>query len=122
MRQYFPPLGTLLVLLLLSPPLPALAHAFLTVASPRVGATIAAAPPQLQLTFTEGVEPAFSSVTVRNAAGIVVSLGHCKTAGAANRLSVGLQKLPPGPYRVTWHAVATDLHKTQGSFVFHVGK
>ena len=103
-------------------PLPAAAHAFLATANPRVGSTIAAAPPQLLLNFTEGVEPDLSSVAVTNAAGAVVSIGHCHTAGRADRLAIALGKLPPGAYTVTWHAVAIDLHKTEGHFVFHVRK
>ncbi len=99
----------------------ALAHAFLRSADPAVGSTVAAAPKQVQITFTEGVEPSFSSVEVRNAAGARVDKGDLHAApGAANRLIVGLESLPPGKYKVVWHATATDTHKTQGSFSFTV--
>jgi copper resistance protein C len=28
--------------------------------------------------------------------------------------------LPPGVYRVNWHVLSVDSHKTQGSFTFEV--
>jgi len=28
--------------------------------------------------------------------------------------------LPPGLYKVTWHAVSVDTHRTQGDFSFSV--
>ena len=50
-------------------PAAALAHAMLDRASPRVGSTVAAAPKELMLWFTEKLEPAFSTAEVRNAQG-----------------------------------------------------
>nr|WP_280113455.1 copper resistance protein CopC [Methylobacterium nodulans] len=29
-------------------------------------------------------------------------------------------RLPPGIYRVTWHVVSVDTHRTQGSFTFEI--
>ena len=40
---------------------------------------------------------------------------------AANVMRVGLKSLPPGTYRVLWHALSVDTHTTEGSFSFHVG-
>ena len=37
-------------------------HAFLEHAEPRVGSTVGSPPSSLSLTFTEGIEPAFSKV------------------------------------------------------------
>jgi methionine-rich copper-binding protein CopC len=36
-------------------------------------------------------------------------------------LVVRLSALPAGTYRVTWHVVSMDTHRTQGSFSFQVG-
>ena len=47
----------------------ALAHAFLDHAEPRVGNKVATAPREVTLWFTQKLEPAFSSVSVTNAAG-----------------------------------------------------
>jgi copper resistance protein C len=36
-------------------------------------------------------------------------------------MRVGLKSLSPGTYRVRWHALSVDTHKTEGSFTFRVG-
>ena len=59
------------------------AHAFLDHAEPRVGNKVATAPHEVTLWFTQKLEPAFSSVTVTNAAGERVDTG--KPASAATR-------------------------------------
>ena len=98
---------------------PALAHAFLQSATPAVGSTVAA-PSEVEITFTEGVEPRFSSIAVQDAAGGSVTAGTVHPAGGAARLAVALKPLPPGTYQVSWHATAVDTHRTEGSFRFTV--
>ncbi len=95
------------------------AHAFLDHASPLVGSTVGAAPQEVSLTFTQSLEPAFSTVTVTDANGAEVSQG--KAAVSGNTMRVGLKALGPGSYRVRWHALSVDTHSTEGSFTFHVG-
>ena len=97
------------------------AHAFLRSATPRVGSTVATAPSEVAIDFTEGVEPAFSTIAVTDASGARVDAGPAHLAGADDRLAVALKPLPPGSYHVTWHATATDTHKTEGSYTFTVG-
>jgi methionine-rich copper-binding protein CopC len=104
--------------LLLLAPASAWAHAFLKEASPAVGSTIATAPSTISLDFTEGVEPGFCTVTVQDAAGARVDKGDLH--GSGTHLEIGVGALPPGRYKVTWHATAVDTHKTQGSFTFTV--
>jgi copper resistance protein C len=41
---------------------------------------------------------------------------------AANVMHVGLKPLPPGTYKVLWHALSVDTHTTEGSFSFRVGQ
>jgi len=96
------------------------AHAFLDHAEPRVGSSVAAAPRQLSLWFTQDLEPAFTTVQVQNSAGARVDQGKPRI-GPANVMRVGLKPLPPGAYRVLWHALSVDTHTTEGSFSFHVG-
>ena len=96
------------------------AHAFLDRAEPRVGSSVAVAPRQLSLWFTQDLEPAFSTVEVQNSAGARVDQGKPRI-GPANVMRVGLKPLPPGTYRVLWHALSVDTHTTEGSFSFHVG-
>lgn len=99
------------------------AHAFLDHAVPAVGSTVAHAPAQLSLWFTEGVEPAFSGVTVLNAAGRQVETGKAHRASGTNtELQVPVKQLPPGSYKVEWHVMSVDTHKTEGDYSFTVGK
>jgi methionine-rich copper-binding protein CopC len=116
MRIFF----TVLALLTMALGAPeAQAHAFLDHASPLVGSTVAAAPHEVSLTFTQNLEPAFSTVTVTDSSGAQVSTGNASVSG--NTMRVGLKSVGPGSYRVNWHALSVDTHTTQGSFTFQVG-
>jgi methionine-rich copper-binding protein CopC len=95
------------------------AHAFLDHASPLVGSTVASAPHEVSLTFTQNLEAAFSSVQVTDANGARVDQGKPQVNGSTMR--IGLKSLSPGTYHVHWHALSVDTHKTEGSFTFHVG-
>jgi methionine-rich copper-binding protein CopC len=95
------------------------AHAFLDHASPLVGSTVASAPREVSLTFTQNLESAFSSVQVTDANGARVDQGKAQING--NTMRVGLKSLAAGTYRVRWHALSVDTHKTEGSFTFTVG-
>ena len=99
----------------------ALAHAFLETADPAVGATLSVAPAGVTLTFTEGLEPDFSSLTVEDESGQRIDLGDAHTApDNPMRFSVGLKPLKPGSYKVLWRATSVDTHKTNGSYSFTV--
>lgn len=100
---------------------PAFAHAFLQRASPPVGSEIPVSPANMTITFTEGVEPAFSTIEVQNAQGTRVDKADPHLAGGEQtKLAVDLPKLPPGKYTVIWHATSVDTHKTEGRFTFSV--
>jgi copper resistance protein C len=102
---------------------PAFAHAMLERASPPVGSEAASPPHEIVLTFTEGVEPLFSSIEVRNAEGTVVTTGKPHVAtGNARRLAVDVPELQGGKYTVIWHVTSEDTHKTEGSFQFSVAR
>ena len=96
------------------------AHAFLKTASPAVGSMIKTAPTEVRIDFTEGVEPEFSNITVMDAHGTQVSDGRPHLEGGDTHLAIELKPLAPGRYTVSWHATATDTHRTQGSFAFTV--
>jgi copper resistance protein C len=104
--------------LLLAPP-SVQAHAMLDHASPLVGSTVATAPQELALTFTQNIEPAFSSVQVMDANGARVDSGKPQVSG--NTMHVGLKSLAPGAYKVHWKVLSVDTHTTEGNFSFHVG-
>jgi methionine-rich copper-binding protein CopC len=99
---------------------PALAHAFLDGAVPRVGSEIPAAPAEVVLHFTQGVEPEFSKIEVQDSAGASVTTGAAHMAGDPTHFAVPLRKLPAGIYTVIWHVTSVDTHKTQGKFHFTV--
>jgi copper resistance protein C len=96
------------------------AHAFLDHAEPRVGSTVPTAPRELSLSFTQKLEPAFSSAEVSDANGARVDLG--KPSVSASVMRVRLKQLSAGTYRVRWHVLSVDTHTTEGSFTFQVGQ
>jgi copper resistance protein C len=100
---------------------PAGAHAFLRRADPPAGSVLPTSPHRLLLEFTETVEPAFSAISVTDASGHRMAAGKAQPEGGA-RLAVSLPPLPPGRYRVHWQVTATDTHRTQGSFIFTIGR
>ncbi len=99
----------------------ALAHAQLDHASPPVGGTVAS-PSELRLTFTEGLEPKFSGLTLGAAGGGAAPLGAVGVDPSDAKIMVAkvAKPLAPGVYTVKWHAVSVDTHHTQGSFEFTV--
>jgi len=107
--------------LLLAGPGIADAHALLRTASPPVGGTVHAAPSEVAITFSEGVEPRFSTIEVRDEGGARVDKADPhNAAGGQTRLVVDLQPLKPGRYAVSWSAISVDTHHTEGKFTFTV--
>jgi methionine-rich copper-binding protein CopC len=101
----------------------ALAHPRVLRATPAVGGTVAAAPREVTIRFSEKLEPAFSKVVVRDTEGKQVDKGD----GALDKkdrqlMRASLQPLTAGVYKVEWHAVGTDTHKVDGDFTFTVGQ
>lgn len=87
----------------------------------RRGATFSF-PQTLTLSFSEGIEPAFSGVTVTGPQQHAVATGKL-TRSADNPAEVTLplaEALPPGEYTVAWHVVSVDGHKTKGQYTFSV--
>ncbi len=102
---------------------PASAHAFLESALPRVGSTVAAPPADVQLTFSQAIEPDFSRLQVQDASGASVAAGAAHAAtDDATKFAVPVKKLAPGKYTVIWHVTSADTHKSQGKFSFSVGQ
>src|SRR5260370_4595280 len=94
------------------------AHAFLDRAEPRVGNKVATAPREVTLWFTQKLEPAFSSMTVTNAAGQRVDTGKPRVSGS--QMSVSLRGGGAGTYHVSWRVLSVDTHTTDGNFTFQV--
>ena len=113
-------LAALLMLMMAAAATPAAAHAFLERAVPPVGSELATPPGQIVLTFTEGVEPLFSSIEVRDAHGSVPTGKPRLPPDNARQLVIDLPSLPGGEYTVIWHATSVDTHRTEGSYRFTV--
>ena len=96
---------------------PASAHAFLDHANPGAGAILPAAPGKVMLVFSDDLEPD-SSVQIVDSSGRSVVTGRVMIVG--NCLMAPLRPLAPGKYRVVWHAVSMDDHRTQGAYEFVV--
>jgi methionine-rich copper-binding protein CopC len=97
------------------------AHAFLKDAEPSVGSTVQASPNEVQIRFTENIEPAFSSIQVFDASGKEVDKrdAHLDRSDRG-LLHVSLPRLGPGTYKVVWRVVSVDTHVTNGNFTFRV--
>jgi copper transport protein len=103
-------------------PTAAFAHAALLRTVPEASGTVNVPPRQLELTYSEPVEPRFAIVSVTDVA------GRQKTAGAPRRspanpdtLLVPLKRVPEGWYLVYWRAISVDGHPVRGAFTFAVG-
>ena len=98
----------------------AAAHAMLERAEPRVGNTVAMAPRDVTLWFTQKLEAAFSTISVTDPAGQRIDTGKARVSG--NQMSVSIRAGGAGMYRVIWRALSADAHTTDGSFTFQVGR
>jgi copper resistance protein C len=100
----------------------ALAHAFPQTEEPPDGATVIAAPTTVSITFSESVDAHFSGIIVEDAQGRRADDGGTKPdPNNSRRLGVGLkQPVASGSYKVIWHALSADGHRTQGSYHFTV--
>jgi methionine-rich copper-binding protein CopC len=102
--------------LLLLASAPAFAHAHLVKAVPAAGGMLHDPPSEVTLRFNEKLEPAFSAVIVRDAAGKQIDKGD------RTLIRVTLPALEPGVYKVEWRAMSADTHKINGDFTFKVGQ
>jgi copper transport protein len=102
---------------------PAYAHALLLRSNPAANAVLAEAPAQIELFFSETVEPSLSTISVFDSSGKAVDLGDVRVdPNDPTRMTVSVGSLPDGVYTVAWKAIsATDGHLTSGSFPFAIG-
>lgn len=101
---------------------PAAAHANLSRSNPPANATVNEPPEEIRLWFTETIEPAFSSITLRDSDGNLVNTPDA-VVDDPFQLALAPGDLPNGVYTVSWKVVSkTDGHLTQGSFSFGIGQ
>jgi len=108
-----------LIVALLAPQ-EASAHAFLVKSDPTVG-SVATRPATLSLEFSEAIELPFSGVDVLSASRTPITMEKFHFADEGHKVLVAaLPVLSPGAYRVRWHVVSVDTHRTEGEFTFTV--
>ena len=79
------------------------------------------APREIRLTFTEGIEPAFSRIELATAEGQPIGTGPATVDPRDNtQLVLPLPPLAPGRYRVKWRVVSMDTHPTEGDYMFEI--
>ncbi|HSU04739.1 MAG TPA: copper resistance protein CopC [Acetobacteraceae bacterium] len=112
-----------LMLITLLAPTFAFAHAVLMRSDPPVGGSVATSPPALTITFSERVEPQFTTVKVLDPGNNPVAIGELRPTGADGKtVAASLPKLAPGKYSVVYNATSVDTHKTKGRYTFTVGR
>jgi methionine-rich copper-binding protein CopC len=120
MRFSLPALAALSISM---PALGAAAHAFLDHSDPPAGADLPASPKEIRLTFSEAIEPRFSSIELTTSDGRPVAVGGAVPAPGDNKqLMLAVPPLGPGHYRVQWRVVSVDTHRTEGDFTFTVAR
>ena len=98
----------------------AYAHARPTSYDPAPNAEVST-PSQLTIHFSEPLEPAFSKITLSDASGKGAASDAAQLDAAdARTMHLALQPLVAGRYTVKWIAVATDGHRTQGTYALTV--
>lgn len=107
----------LLVLGLALVSLVALGHTQLSSSIPADDAALAAAPDQLQLTFSEPVT--LTAVSIKDSQGSPYDLGALPTATQRD-FAIPMPALPAGSYVVGWRAVGADTHVVSGEIHFAI--
>jgi copper transport protein len=106
------------------PARPALAHAGLVGTAPANGESLAAAPTEILLRFTEPVVPVPDGIALVDADGVRRHRQPARVVPGAPRdvvlpVPTGLGD---GVYTVTWRVISADSHPLHGAFVFGVGE
>ena len=78
---------------------------------------------QVEIFFSEPLEPELSSISVVDANNLIVDVGDVRVDPSdPTRMTVSLRSLNDGVYTVTWKALSSiDGHQTVGTFPFAVG-
>jgi copper resistance protein C len=109
----------LLCIFLLAVPA-AFAHTHPISMTPAANSTVAP-PDSVTINFSGDLEPKFSSITVTNASGKVVSVAKSVVSSTdAKVMTLALPKLPAGVYTVNWVAVSVDSHREKDSYKFTI--
>ena len=108
----------------LAAPASAFAHASSCRTTPSASVTVNKPPKEVDLTYSEAVEPRFATVSVTEPAGDAGDDRRRRTARrrTPNTLVTPLKpNLPQGWYLVYWRVISADGHPVKGAFTFAVG-
>lgn len=99
----------------------ALGHSGLQRAEPPVDSKLNRPPSEVRLYFNERLEPAYSTVRVKDDHGAQVDRqdAHVDPSNPL-LLRATLQPLEHGAYTVNWRVLSVDGHVTEGRFTFQV--
>lgn len=95
------------------------AHAKLEKATPADGATVAAAPSNVELVFNEALDLKLTKIDVTGPSG-KVELGPVHSTAAKSVMARVNAKLEDGKYTVSWQTAGDDGHVVKGEFSFTV--
>ncbi len=112
----------LLFVSLVAFPISLLAHSSFDRSEPKEGETLKKAPNEIRIWFSEPIKAGLSTFAVHDPAGKQVDRSDLRAdekEPAMVRLSLGTN-LGPGTYKVTWSAVAQDMHVVRGGFSFRL--
>lgn len=99
----------------------AYAHARLEAAQPPIGGTVTVAPNEINLIFSEELNQKFTGVKVTGPDNREVQTGDARLMDGDKTIRVALPAgLAAGIYKVEWHALSRDGHKTHGEYQFVV--
>lgn len=97
------------------------AHPELRSTEPAAGAATSS-PKEIKITFNENVIPQFSGIELKDQTGKLIAIGKAVTDPVNKKLLIVPvnEQLPPGDYKVEWHAVSDDTHRVKGNYTFSV--
>ena len=97
-------------------------HTHLTRATPGVNDTVAVAPTQVRLWFSQKPTVKLSRVTLTGAGNAKVPVGTARATDDTLSVAVPIQgTLKPGTYTVAWQTASKDGHPVRGRYQFTLG-
>jgi copper transport protein len=111
--------AALVLIAFFAAPASAFGHAVLLRTVPSASGTVNVAPTSVALTFSEVVEPRFTSISVTDAAGEQLRVGDPSREGKT--ISTRLKPLAEGWYLVYWRVISADGHPIRGAHTFALG-